>query len=164
MEGLLKRVDMEDKMSINPNDFAAKYAECGNAYEAAVYAGAARGLEAAVQGVKLLTNGTVRNRIAYLRGRRAVCPAEQGLRRIAFGRNNDAVALAFSQEITPELIEQADLYGVSELKVGKGVVEMKFFDRSKALERLAELEASERGRDESLSLIEAIYGREEVDN
>lgn len=148
-------------MAINPNDFAAKFAECGNAYEAAVFAGASRGIEAAVGGVRMLANGTVRNRIAFLKSRRVVCPAEQGLRRIAYGRNNDAFRIAFAEEVTAEMIEQSDLFGVQELKVGKNGVEIKFFDRVKALEILGETEKESRDEGSGKSLIEAIYGKEE---
>lgn len=147
-----------DIMSIVSADFAAAYAECGNAYEAAVAAGAKRGAEAAVEGVRCLFSRTVANRVALLRMKRARCGADQGLRRLAFGRNNDAAALAFAETVTPEMIERADLFGVSEIKVGKGVVEIKFFDRLKALDLLSAEEHSEGSSAAAQSLIGAIYG------
>lgn len=148
-------------MEISKSDFAKKYAECGNAYEAAVYAGAPRAAAAAA-GVGLLFSKAVRNRIRELRTLQSECPAEQGLRRIAFGRTNDAVRLAFAETVTPELIEQSDLYGVSEIKVGKGVVEIKFFDRLKALDALSTLEEARRSKSNAESLLSSIYGGREV--
>ena len=73
--------------------------------------------------------------------------AEDGLRRLAFGDIRDAVRLLYS---TPEDIKaldtmDLDLYTVSELKRGKdGQVEVKFYDRLKALQGLME---AENGRD-----------------
>lgn len=150
-------------MSINSVLFANKFAECGNAYESAVYAGAARGTEAAFEGVKQLFCLAVRNRVNMLRSKTARCPAEQGLRRLAFGRINDAAALAFAENVTPEMLEQADLFGVQEIKIGKGTIEIKFADRIKALELLAEKESEEGSSDAARSLLGAIYGREEDD-
>jgi hypothetical protein len=153
-----------EDMSVNQTDFAVKFAECGNCYEAAVYAGAKRGVEAAYYGVKLLFASAVRNRVASLKLKGAECPAEQGLRKIAFGRPNDAVRLAFTAEVTPNLVETLDLSYISEIKVGKGTVEIKFCDRIRALEKLCEIEDKRRGREDGYSLIEAIYGREEDDD
>ncbi len=148
-------------MAVNRNNFAVKFAECGNCYEAAVFAGAARGIEAAVTGLALLTNSAVRKRISAVRNKMVSCPAEQGLRRIAYGRNNDAFRLAFAETVTDELIEQSDLYGVSEIKVNKNGVEIKFHDRMKALELLNEIEKESRDENSGRSLFEAIYGKGE---
>lgn len=145
-------------MGISINDFSAAYAECGNAYEAAVAAGAKRGAAAAVEGLRCLFSRACAGRTGALRAKRARCPADQGLRRLAFGRNNDAAALAFAETVTPEMIEQADLFGVSELKVGKGVVEIKFFDRLKALDLLSAAEKEEGSCNSAQELIGAIYG------
>jgi hypothetical protein len=145
-------------MSISINEFAAAYAECGNAYEAAVAAGAKRGAPALVEGLKCLFSRTAAGKARVLRMKRARCPADQGLRRLAFGRNNDAAALAFTENVTPEMIEQADLFGVSELKVGKGVVEIKFFDRIKALDLLNAAEKEEGSSTAAEELLGAIYG------
>lgn len=61
-----------------------------------------------------------------------------GLRRLAFGRGTDALRLLRPEE-TPN-VETLDLFNVSEIKQAKnGGLEIKFFDRQKALEKLAEL-------------------------
>lgn len=60
-----------------------------------------------------------------------------GYRRLAFGCIADAVSLLFDEEITKEKIEGMDLFNVSEIKRQKGgALEIKFFDRLKALEKL----------------------------
>lgn len=147
---------------IDRNIFAAKYARCGNVYEAAVAAGAPRGA-AGIIGLKLICEKPVRRRIEQYRLNNAEAPAVQGLRRIAFGRINDAAALAFAENVTPEMIEKADLYGVQELKCGKGTVEIKFFDRCKALDLLHTAEKELSSADTAQSFLDAVFrsGEEE---
>lgn len=61
-----------------------------------------------------------------------------GLRRIAFGSCADAIKLINSQEKEPINPETLDLMNVQEIKQGKnGGMEIKFFDRIKALECLS---------------------------
>lgn len=64
----------------------------------------------------------------------------EGLRRLAFGEIQDAVSLLFeTQEGIIESLPKLDLFNVSEIKrVKGGGMEIKFFDRLKALERLGE--------------------------
>jgi len=60
-----------------------------------------------------------------------------GYYRLAFGCIADAVKLLFCDEIGEEELEKADLFSVSEIKRAKGGgIEIKFFDRLKALEKL----------------------------
>lgn len=68
--------------------------------------------------------------------------ARAGLERLAFGRTNDAAELVLcSDEDGFSGCAKADLYNVSELKrVKGGGVEVKFFDRSKAIEQLIALD------------------------
>jgi hypothetical protein len=63
---------------------------------------------------------------------------EAGFRRLAFGSSADAVKLLFSDNLTDEQIESLDLFNVSDIKKPKGGgIEIKFFDRLKALEMLS---------------------------
>lgn len=145
--------------NINQNYFALKYAQCGNVYEAAIFAGASRAA-AAFEGLKLFFTKSVRRKITEAKLEKEECAAEQALRRIAFGRINDAVNLVFADEVTPEMIEQADLYCVSEIKrIKGGGVEIKFFDRQKAAERLIDIENERSGAANAENLISAIYGK-----
>ena len=80
-------------------EFAENFAVFGNAYEAAVNAGTPSE-QAAAEGARLLCSKAVKKRIAAAVAQKAQCPAAEGLRRIAFGRVNDAVRLAFADDIT----------------------------------------------------------------
>ena len=63
-----------------------------------------------------------------------------GYQRLAFGCISDAVCLLFSDEVSPEEIEKMDLFNIAEIKRKKGGdIEIKFFDRLKALEKLTEI-------------------------
>ena len=66
----------------------------------------------------------------------------EGLRRLAFGEIKDAVTLLFADENEiMEKLPDLDLFCVSEIKRPKGGgMEIKFFDRIKALERLRDTE------------------------
>lgn len=67
-----------------------------------------------------------------------------GLERLAFGNSNDAVFLAFSEDMpSSEIISRLDLFNISEIKKIKGGgVEIKLFDRQKALEKMFEFASS----------------------
>lgn len=61
--------------------------------------------------------------------------AVSGYERLAFGNVTDAVKLMFSD--SPENLENYDLFNVAEIKRPKdNSMEIKFFDRLKALEKL----------------------------
>ena len=80
-----------------------------------------------------------------------------GLERLAFGRTNDAAALVFSEEVTPQRIIESDFFNVSEIKKVKGGgVEIKFFDRQKALERLWDYKEKIHSRSNAMDLAKAL--------
>lgn len=64
-----------------------------------------------------------------------------GLRRLAFGEITDAVSLLYeSDENVISRLPDLDLFNVSEIKRPKGGgMEIKFFDRLKAIDKLREL-------------------------
>ena len=69
-----------------------------------------------------------------------------GVRRLAFGPSADAVKLIFAEN-TPgdEVIERMDLFNVADIKRPKGGgVEIKFFDRLKALELLMKIDGGQK--------------------
>lgn len=79
-----------------------------------------------------------------------------GYQRLAFGCISDAINLLFSDEISREEIEKMDLFNISEIKRKKGGdIEIKFFDRLKALEKLQDTHAISAKAEES-SLYSAI--------
>lgn len=65
--------------------------------------------------------------------------AAVGYQRLAFGSIADAVSLLYMDSPTQEKLREMDLFSVSEIKRPKdGSMEIKFFDRMKALEKLSE--------------------------
>lgn len=63
--------------------------------------------------------------------------AALGYQRLAFGGIGDAVSLLYRDSLTEDELREMDLFAVSEIKRPKdGALEIKFFDRLKALEKL----------------------------
>jgi len=95
-------------------------------------------------GYALLREHTVQGRLEKMReslhGQILREDAVRRLCELAFGRANDAVALALSDGAARPDIEGLDLSAVAEFKVtDKGGVELKFLDRVRALEALCSL-------------------------
>ncbi len=79
-----------------------------------------------------------------------------GYYRLAFGCFADAISLLFKDEVTAEEIRKMDLYNISDIKRKKGGdIEIKFFDRLKALEHLQQISSQEE-KDPAESLFRAI--------
>ncbi len=115
-----------------------------NAKEAAIRAGYSR-LIADRTASKLLGRKDIVNYIENLhiglKRDQIIDLAVTALKRIAFYRPNDVVFLALkSSELTEKQIEELDLFQLSELKKLKdGGFEVKFSDRSKAIDSLITL-------------------------
>ncbi len=135
--------------------FCTYYSLGRNGREAAVKSGYMFPEKSAV---KLLRRKDIAEEIAKLDKQREATHKDIsiGYQRLAFGCISDAVRLLFSDEVSPEEIEKMDLFNVSEIKRKKGGdIEIKFFDRLKALEKLAETGSVHRDSEES-SLFSAI--------
>lgn len=80
----------------------------------------------------------------------------EGLKRLAFGEIQDAVLLLFAdEEEILKTLPKLNLYNVSEIKRPKGGgMEIKFFDRIRALEKLRELDS--RSASEPLGFYKAL--------
>ena len=145
------------------NSFCCNYVLLGSIEEAAVRSGFPR--ETALsEGIALLREEECQRLISQLRELTADSGSvAAGLRRLAFGSCADAVYLVFAEELPPaDIIEELDLFNVSEIKrVKGGGVEVKLFDRMKALEKLYELENAFSDRDRAASLIRALNAGEE---
>ncbi len=153
----------ERGISKKREDFCGLYATLGNVSEAAEKAGFEKS-SALKEGLRCLGREKCRERIRevaeLLSGSGSVAA---GLRRLAFGSCNDAVYLVFADELPPaSVISGLDLFNVSEIRrVKGGGVEVKLFDRQKALEKLLELDTSVSDREKAESLIEALTCRED---
>lgn len=143
-------------MALNSKEteFCRQFAILRNAREAAAKAGYLLPEKA---GLKLLCKPQIVETIErYGESIRRSSEAVDGLRRIAFGSVADAVRLIFSPE-TVLNAEELDLYMISEIKLPKsGGIEVKFFDRIKALEALSNI--GENSSDEGAApFIHAIF-------
>ncbi|MEF9853546.1 MAG: terminase small subunit [Hydrogenoanaerobacterium sp.] len=83
----------------------------------------------------------------------------EGLYRLAFGSTTDAVKLLFFEEApSPAELSGLDLFHIAEVKRGKNGVEVKLFDRFKAMEALARIAQAEEAGDGALPFYSAILG------
>jgi len=125
--------------------FCAYYAEDGDARGCAARAGFV--IAPRRSAARLLAKDEIKAEIARLEKEKKATAAlvEKGLRRLAFGSVTDALRLMMCEDmLTPEEIEKLDLFNVSDIKRPKGGgLEIKFFDRLKALERLEKLGTGE---------------------
>lgn len=70
----------------------------------------------------------------------------EGFERLAFGTITDAIQLLFCEELDIRTLNKLDLFQISELKRPKGGgIEIKFYDRLKALQCLQEMNEYEQG-------------------
>jgi phage terminase small subunit len=125
--------------------FCDLYLKTGNSREAAARSGY---MFAEKTASRLLKRKEVLSYIAKCEKVRKKTSADvrAGYMRLAFGCISDAVSLMFlsEEDITKEKIEKLDLFNVSEIKRQKGGgLEIKFFDRLKALERLSAISEKE---------------------
>lgn len=129
------------QLSEKEESFCFYYCRTKNYREAAALAGYSVFPERS--GRRLLRDKRIQTAIRRMERKFSVLPEEAaaGYRRIAYGSLADAVRLLFADEApSPEEIEKMDLFCVSEIKRPKaGGIEIKFFDRLKALEKLNEL-------------------------
>ncbi|MBQ8959603.1 MAG: terminase small subunit [Ruminococcus sp.] len=138
--------------------FCCWYAALGCVEEAALRAGFPHE-SALAKGLSLLKDPGCRRRIsAFSQALSQGGSVTAGLRRLAFGSCADAVSLAFADELSsPGAVKGLDLFCVSEIKRDKGGgVEIRLFDRLKALEKLYELERMGSEGDTARSLIDAL--------
>lgn len=145
-------------MKITPKTFARMFVRLRCGSETAVKLGVAP-KDAQAQSARMLASASVKRAIKKLDkdDEQTLAYVKTGLSRLAFGQVNDVAALVFAEQPDPELIAQADLFNVSELKrVKGGGVEVKFFDRQKALEKLFELDPELREQSKAEQFLNAV--------
>lgn len=129
---------MKKKLTPRERAFCMGYISCADAKKAARDAGYKKNPGMHAQG--LLTRQDIRDEIARLccfKKQIGTELARLGYERLAFGSISDAVSLLYLENPTKEELAGMDLYCVSEIKRPKdGSMEIKFFDRLKALEKL----------------------------
>lgn len=93
-------------------------------------------------------------RLLVIRKKTVSSLAVTGYKKLAFGSIGDAVSLLYMENPDVEKLKNMDLYCVSEIRRPKeGAMEIKFFDRLKALEKL---EAGSLGDNGAVSFFEAL--------
>lgn len=126
--------------------FCRYYARCGDPRQAAVKAGWLLGAERA--GLLLLSREEIRREIkkAVQEHRELSGICMTAWERLAAGSISDAVRLLFHEgDAPPENLEDMELLNISEIKRPRGGgMEIKFFDRLKALEKLQETDEDSR--------------------
>ncbi len=122
--------------------FASFYAYCRNGREAAARAGYT--VCPVLAAKKLLSKPNVREAAkSFAKELESTqTDVKAGLQRVAFSSSADAIKLLLCGENEKPDPEKLDLFNVSEIKRQKGGgLEIKFFDRIKALEKLGDLTA-----------------------
>lgn len=130
--------------------------ETGNIKEAAAKAGFKK--NSFNIGCKLLSRKDIEEEIEKLYKRKKknlIYKACSGYERLAFGDITDAIILLNPGNINTEKIASMDLFNVSEIKKNKdGAIEIKFFDRIRALEKIQNMDFT--GNEQSETFYSAI--------
>ena len=142
------------KLTKKEQFFCLNFALYANAREAASRSGY---VSPGSAGMKLMARKEIRDEIETLISRKTgneeiIC----GLKRLAFGSVADCLKLILSDTCDGFDTENMDFFNIAEIKKPKGGgIEIKFFDRLKALEKLSQM--CEKGDEEgSMPFYEAI--------
>ena len=128
-------------MTAREEKFCCYYAMNGNAKYSATMSGYKISPEK--NAVHLLMREDIRRKVREYRNRcfdNLKSMATAGYAHLAFGNIADCVRLIYSENLDTLALDTMDLYMISEIKKPKdGSMEIKFFDRLKALEKLTEI-------------------------
>lgn len=129
---------MLKKLTARERDFCSRFLNTGKIAESAQGAGFVNNSEQA--GFNLLCKEEIAHEIEQLAKQREKSLANMssvGYQKLAFGDISDAVSLLYMDNPSKAELDKMDLFLVSEIKRPKdGSMEIKFFDRLKALEKL----------------------------
>lgn len=146
---LLKQevADIEKRLTAKEKEFCSCFLNTGDVFLSAQRAG--YGDKARRMGEKLICKQEIAEeieRLAQQREKTVANMASLGYQRLAFGNISDAVSLLYMENPSRADLSKMDLFLVSEIKRPKdGSMEIKFFDRLKALEKLESRSESEDG-------------------
>lgn len=93
---------------------------------------------------------------AALAGEGHLSSAEDGYRKLAFGAVTDAVRLMFPAEGEVPPIGEMDLFNVAKISQAKGGLEVTFFDRLEAMDRLAARQREAAAGQDAFGFLEAV--------
>ena len=122
--------------------FCSFYVNSGDVKKSAARAGYK--VEPELAGYKLLKRSDINSKIDEiyaLKKKNLLYKACSGYEKLAFGGISDAIKLIYSENVPLDIICKMDLFNVAEIKKPRdGMLEIKFFDRFKALEKLQQLD------------------------
>lgn len=151
-------------MTKKEDRFCCYYSSNGNVRLSAVMAGYVNNSEQI--GQQLLMRSDISAKVTEYRNTRLNdlrFMALLGYERLAFGSIADCIQLLYMENPDMQTLEGMDLYMISEIKKPKdGAMEIKFFDRIKALEKLSE--AQQNSADNSLPFYKALENSANIFN
>lgn len=133
-----------NSLSKKETAFCYQYVKTGNSKEAAINSGYVTGPEK--MGEELLAKKEISDTIEKFfqkKKKDLIYKATIGYERLAFGSISDCIKLLFSENFNLKELSKMDLFNISEIKKPKdGAMEIKFFDRIKALEKLEQIDSN----------------------
>ena len=153
---LLRGALMKKSLSKKQRIFCYYFVETGNPEKAFDIAN----MKNSVENIpKLMLDESIRSeikRIYEYKKQNLSMKAEIGYERLAFGEIFDCIKLIFLKDIENYEIENMNFFNISEIKRLKdGTMEIKFFDRMKALEKVEQTE-SKKSENEILPFYSAL--------
>lgn len=147
---------MNKKLTTKEKQFCFNYVNTGNVEESAIKAGYKNA--PLLIGNKFFSKDEINleiERLYDLKKKNFLYRACSGYERLAFGSISDAIRLIYLKDFDAKTIDKMDLFNISEIKKLKdGAIEIKFFDRIRALEKLQQMDFAE--QKQSFSLYDAI--------
>ncbi len=137
----------ENLLSKKELAFCYQYIKTGNAKEAAMLAGYKNNPEQ--KGTELMAKSKISQKVEEIyfdKKKNLIYKAMTGYERLAFGSISDSVKLLFAENLRSEDLDKMNLFNISEIKKPKdGAMEIKFFDRLRALEKLEQVDIEQKG-------------------
>ena len=134
------------RLTKKERNFCYYYINTGNVKEASILSGLNNNSEQDT--IALLSDEAIKEEIQKLyedKKKNLLYKACIGYERLAFGNITDAVKLIYSDKLDDQALQEMDLFNVSEIRKPKdGAMEIKFFDRIKALEKLEQVDVGQR--------------------
>lgn len=131
--------------------FCHQYLKTGDEKEAAILSGYTSSPERI--SMELLSRKEIREEIDNLyaeKKKKFTYQAFIGYERLAFGNISDIIKLIFIENMSFEEIRKMNLFNISEIKKPReGALEIKFFDRLRALEKLEQIDSHENPKQKS---------------
>lgn len=129
------------KLTKKERAFCVGFINSGDIAEAQAYSGVK-------DGGALLCREEIRDelkRLSRVYNESVACTASAGLKKLAMGDISDAVRLLYEENPDSEALKEMNFFMVSEIRRKEGAMEIKFYDRIKALSQLAESSPAESG-------------------